>query len=379
MFRALKARYSGAPYPEWPAELVERCPDALAGAARELREEMNRVRFGQFLLYRQGERLKEYAHSQGVKLIGDLPFFVSPDSSDVWANPELLLLDEGRRPRFAAGVPPDYFSANGQLWGNPAYDWDALRHTGYRWWIERFRALLSHVDLIRLDHFRWFAAAWHVPFGSSTARTGSWQPGPGAEFFEIVEAELGGLPFIGEDLGLITTDAENLRDCFQIPGTRVLQFAFDGHEDNPYLPQNFVTNTVVYTGTHDNPTGREWFEGLPDHIRQKLSGFGEPGPALMSLAWESRAALAIAPLQDLLNLGREARMNVPGVAGENWRWRFTDEMLAGERLEWLRCLTRNSGRLTIDAPPSTCVVEAKMPRKFGPFRARNLAGGGRRR
>jgi 4-alpha-glucanotransferase len=339
---------------EWPTELVQRHPGVLAEARRELRADIGRIRFAQFLVSRQGEKLKEYAHSKGVTLIGDLPFFVSPDSSDVWANPEFFVLDERRRPKFVAGVPPDYFSAQGQLWGNPVYNWEALRATGYQWCIDRLRALLSHVDLIRLDHFRGFAAAWHIPSGAPTARTGSWQPGPGAGFFRKVDAELGGLPFIAEDLGLITPDVETLRDEFQIPGTRVLQFAFDGRQDNPYLPQNFVKNTVVYTGTHDNPTSREWFEELTEKQRETLSsryfnnaagGRIEPGPALMSMAWQSRAELAIAPLQDLLNLGREARMNVPGQAGGNWCWRLTDEMVTDETFAWLRELTGNSKRL----------------------------------
>jgi 4-alpha-glucanotransferase len=301
-----------------------------------------------------------------VTLIGDLPFFVSPDSSDVWANPDFFLLDERHRPKFVAGVPPDYFSAQGQLWGNPVYNWEALRATGYRWCIDRFRALLSQVDLIRLDHFRAFAAAWHVPFGAPTAQTGSWQLGPGAEFFRKVETELGGLPFIAEDLGLITPDVETLRDHFQIPGTRVLQFAFDGHEDNPYLPQNLSKNTVIYSGTHDNPTSREWFEELSDGQRQMISsryfdppsGNIEPGPALMSVAWQSRAALAIAPLQDLLNLGRQARMNVPGQAAGNWRWRCTEEMLNEGPFAWLRDLTRNSKRL---ADPRVMAGECARP------------------
>ena len=354
LFRALKARYGGAYYVEWPAELVLRCHRAVAAARSELRDSIDRIRFEQFLVSRQGEKLKEYAHSKGVTLIGDLPFFVAPDSSDVWANPELFSLDESRRPKYLAGVPPDYFSAQGQLWGNPVYRWDVLRASGYGWWIERFRALLSHVDLIRLDHFRGFAAAWHIPSGAAIAQTGSWQPGPGAEFFRCVEAELGGLPFIAEDLGLITPDVESLRDEFQIPGTRVLQFAFDGSEDNPYLPQNHVHNTVVYSGTHDNPTSREWFEELGANRQEMLScsylcqtndGAIEPGPALMRLAWSSRAALAIAPLQDLLNLGREARMNVPGRSGGNWCWRVTHDTPADERFAWLRGLTAGSGRL----------------------------------
>jgi 4-alpha-glucanotransferase len=358
LFRALKIRFGGACYIEWPAELVERHPCVLASARRELASEMDRVRFAQFLLFRQSEQLKEYSHSKGVMLIGDLPFFVSPDSSDVWANPEFFLLDERHRPKYLAGVPPDYFSQYGQLWGNPVYNWEALRATGYQWCIERFRALLSHVDLIRLDHFRAFAAAWHIPAGASTARTGSWQPGPGAEFFRKVEAELGGLPFIAEDLGLITPDVEALRDQFQIPGTRVLQFAFDGRADNPYLPQNFVENTVVYTGTHDNPTSREWFEELSPSRQQKVPRkyFRDPtlggGPSLMRSAWSSRAALAIAPLQDLLNLGREGRMNVPGCGEGNWRWRCMDEMLTDKPFAWLQELTANSRRL-----PDTETVE----------------------
>jgi len=352
LFRALKSRHGGASYLEWPAELVRRAPGALVQARRELASQIDQVRFAQFLLFRQGARLKQHAQARGVRLIGDMPFFVSPDSSDVWANPELFLLDEHRRPRVVAGVPPDYFSAGGQLWGNPVYDWDALRRTGYRWWVDRLRALLVHVDVIRLDHFRAFAAGWHVPAGAPTAQGGRWVPGPGAEFFSAVQKELGALPFIAEDLGLITPDVYALRDRFRAPGTRVLQFAFDGHADNPYLPGNYVTNTAVYTGTHDNPTTREWYEELPDDQRRNFwscvkrsGGDGrEAAPALMSLAWSSIAALAIAPLQDVLNLGREARMNVPGRAEGNWRWRCTEQMLTGPAFEWLRELTATSRR-----------------------------------
>jgi len=352
LFHALKAKYHGAYYLQWPAQLVQRSPNALAEARRELAIPIDQVRFAQFLLFRQGDQLKEYARGKGVSLIGDLPFFVSPDSSDVWANPELFLLDVQRRPRFVAGVPPDYFSAQGQLWGNPVYDWDTLRSTDYRWCIERLRALLAHVDLIRLDHFRGFAAAWHVPGGSSTARSGQWEQGPGAGFFQAVRRELGHLPFIAEDLGLITPDVESLRDQFEVPGTRVLQFAFDGHADNPYLPHNFVFNTVAYTGTHDNATTRQWYEELPDPQRQNLWGYlnrslgasAEAAPALMRLAWSSVAALTIAPLQDVLNLGSAARMNVPGRAEGNWRWRFCENMLSLPAFEWLQDLTESSTR-----------------------------------
>jgi 4-alpha-glucanotransferase len=337
---------------EWPTELVQRDPSALAEARRELANQIDHVRFAQFLVFRQSDQLKEHAHTKGVSLIGDLPFFVSPDSSDVWANPELFLLDEQRRPRFVAGVPPDYFSAQGQLWGNPVYNWDALRSTGYRWCIDRLRALLAHVDVIRLDHFRGFAAAWHIPAGAPTAQSGQWVAGPGASFFEAVQTELGRLPFIAEDLGIITDDVRALRDQFSLPGTRVLQFAFDGHADNPYLPHNFVHNTVVYTGTHDNATTRQWYEELPDYQRQNFWGYlkrapgssADAAPELMRLAWSSLAALAIAPLQDLLNLGGEARMNVPGRADGNWRWRVREDMLSSQAFQWLQDLTESSKR-----------------------------------
>jgi len=352
LFRALKAKYDGAYYLDWPKELVQRNLGALASARRELANQVDQVRFAQFLLFRQGDQLKDFAHSKGVRLIGDLPFFVSPDSSDVWANPELFLLDENRRPRFLAGVPPDYFSAQGQLWGNPVYNWDALRATGYRWAIDRVRALLAHVDAIRLDHFRGFAAGWHVPAGAASAQPGQWVQGPGAYFFEALHNELGHLPFIVEDLGIITPDVQSLRDQFQLPGTRVLQFAFDGHADNPYLPNNFASNTVVYTGTHDNPPTREWYEELPDYQKQNFWGYlkrtsgerSEAAPALIGLAWSSMAALAIAPLQDLLNLGVESRMNVPGRASGNWRWRSQEDMLADRAFNWLQELTETSKR-----------------------------------
>jgi 4-alpha-glucanotransferase len=352
LFRSLKAKFLGTYYLEWPAKLVGRNPDALAEARRELASEIDQVRFAQFLLFRQADQLKEHAHARGVRLIGDLPFFVSPDSSDVWANPELFLLDEQRQPRFVAGVPPDYFSAQGQLWGNPVYNWDALRSTGYLWCIGRLRALLAHVDVIRLDHFRGFAAAWHVPAGATTAQFGQWVPGPGADFFHAVQRDLGRLPFIAEDLGVITPDVRALRDQFQVPGTRVLQFAFDGSADNPYLPHNFVPNTVAYTGTHDNAPTRQWYEELPDDQRQNLWIYRKRAPgesaeaahSLIGLAWSSVAALTIAPLQDLLNLGREARMNVPGFTDGNWRWRCSEDMLSSPDFQWLEELTARSNR-----------------------------------
>jgi 4-alpha-glucanotransferase len=358
LFRALKAKFNGAYFLDWPRELVERVPSRLSEARAEFGEMIDQVCFAQFLIFRQGERLKTYAHANGVRLIGDLPFFVSPDSSDVWANPEIFLLDEQRRPRFVAGVPPDYFSADGQLWGNPVHDWDALRRTGYRWCLDRLRALLSHVDVVRLDHFRGFAAAWHVPAGAPNARPGQWVPGPGSDFFRAAQRELGSLPLIAEDLGMITPDVIQLRDSQNLPGMRVLQFAFDGNPQNPHLPQNYVPNTVVYTGTHDNNTTRGWFEALPESQRQTLWTYlqrapgesREVAPELMRLAWSSSATLAIAPLQDLLNLDARARMNIPGQPGGNWRWRLTEDLLSPARLDWLADLTRQTNRSAVDLP-----------------------------
>jgi 4-alpha-glucanotransferase len=364
LFRAVKVTYAGASYLQWPEELVRRTPAALDRVRRDLAGEVEQVRFAQFLLFRQGARLKAHASSKGVRLIGDLPFFVSPDSSDVWANPELFLLDAQHRPRVVAGVPPDYFSAHGQRWGNPIYDWDALRERGYRWWTDRARALLAHVDAIRLDHFRGFAAAWQVPASAPTAQAGEWVPGPGSDLFAVADKTLGALPFLAEDLGIITPDVSALRDAFRLPGTRVLQFAFDGQPDNPHLPANFVHNTVVYTGTHDNPTTRGWYEDLPSAGRgnlwrsmQRAEGTrAEAAPALLQLAWSSVAALAIAPLQDVLNLGKDARMNQPGSADGNWRWRAISDLLSSAAFESLRELTRDSSR--------TASVESTDPRPF---------------
>jgi 4-alpha-glucanotransferase len=352
LFRALKNKFGGSHYLEWPEEFVQRKPAALAKARREQAKEIDCFRLEQYLLQRQANQLIQYAHAKGVRLIGDLPFFASEDSSDVWANPELFLLDDRRRPRFVAGVPPDYFSAEGQLWGNPVYNWDALRSAGYRWWIDRIRTLLGYVDVIRLDHFRGFAAAWHVPAGAQTAQSGEWVTGPGAGLLEAMRKDLGRLPFIAEDLGIITADVALLRDQFQLPGMRILQFAFDGHADNPYLPHNFASNTVAYTATHDNPPTREWYEQLPDsqkqtlwsYLKRRLAESAEAAPALIELAWSSVGALTVAPLQDILNLGAESRMNVPGRAGGNWRWRLTEERMSTTRFQWLRELTSSAKR-----------------------------------
>ncbi len=352
LFMALREKSGQAHFTEWPSELMRREPAAIAKARCELADSIERFRFGQFCLFRQWKTLKKHAHRRGVQLLGDLPIFVSLDSSDVWANPELFLLDEKLNPRVVAGVPPDYFSADGQLWGNPLYDWDAMRRTGYRWWIERLRARLDILDAIRVDHFRGFEAAWHVPAGAKTAATGHWVPGPGADFFEKARHALGGLPLLAEDLGLITPAVTALRDQFQLPGMRVLQFAFNGDPNNPHLPNCCIHNGVIYTGTHDNDTTRGWYDAAPQHERDYLWKYlgrspGEPAEAvweMIRLALESPAALAVVPLQDVLGLGSSARMNTPGHAEGQWRWRSTDAELDHAGWQRLAELTQAARR-----------------------------------
>ena len=358
LFMALRARFGGAPFQEWPAGLAGREPKALAKARRELAEAIDQFRFGQFILLRHWKALKQYANERGVRLLGDLPIFVSPDSSDVWANPELFLLDAQSKPRVVAGVPPDYFSVDGQLWGNPIYDWQALRQTGYRWWIDRLCARLEYLDAIRIDHFRGFEAAWHIPAGAPTAASGQWVKGPGADFFDKVSGALGGLPLLAEDLGIITPEVTALRDQFQLPGMRVLQFGFNGDPNNPYLPHHCVHNGVAYTGTHDNDTTRGWYDALPEHERRNFWNYLQraPGEAheavweMIRLAWSSGAALAVTPFQDLLGLGSSARMNIPGRADGQWRWRCPAEALTNPAWARLQELTRISNRRVGSTP-----------------------------
>ena len=354
LFSALRTRYPDLPFQEWPAELVHREPKALAKARKELADGIDKFRFGQFLVLRQWGRLKAHANERGVELLGDLPIFVAPDSADVWANPELFLLDEELKPQFITGVPPDYFSTRGQLWGNPVYNWRALQQTGYHWWIERLRERLEYLDAVRIDHFRGFEAAWHIPAGALTAETGQWVPGPGADLLGKARQALGKLPVLAEDLGTITPAVTKLREDFHLPGMRVLQFAFNGDPENPHLPNHIVHNSVVYTGTHDNDTTRGWYDTLPEQGRRNLWEYlkrpaGEPREAvweLIWLAWSSAAALAVAPFQDLLGLGSAARMNIPGQPEGQWRWRCLEEDILNEAaFHRLHELTRSSGRL----------------------------------
>jgi 4-alpha-glucanotransferase len=364
LFMALRAKFKEDPFQQWPAELVKREREALSKARRELADTIDRFRFGQFIVLKHWQILKQYANQRGLRLIGDLPIFVSPDSADVWANPQLFLLNEQLQPQFVAGVPPDYFSVQGQLWGNPVYNWEALRQTGYRWWITRLRERLDYLDAIRIDHFRGFEAAWHVPFGATTAASGHWVPGPGADFFDKVRQALSRLPLLAEDLGIITPAVASLRDQFHLPGMRVLQFAFNGDPNNPHLPHHCVHNGVIYTGTHDNDTARGWYDILPEAERNNFWNYLQrpPGAAdevsweLMRLAWSSRAALAMAPFQDLLGLGSSARMNVPGRPDGQWRWRCShDDARNGAAFQRLRKLTGTSNRLAEKSSPEDIV------------------------
>jgi 4-alpha-glucanotransferase len=343
LFMALKDAHGGASWLEWPAELVRREAAPLASALAALGGGIGRHQFLQFLFFRQWKAIKEYANTKGIRLVGDAPIFVSSDSADVWANPDLFYLDDRRRPTVVAGVPPDYFSATGQLWGNPLYNWDALARTGYAWWVARMRATLEMVDVVRLDHFRGFEAYWEVPAGMPTAEKGRWLPGPRDALFETLRRELGGLPLLAEDLGLITPEVEALRDRLRLPGMRVLQFSFSA-PDNPYLPHHYDFNTVVYTGTHDNDTTLGWFRTASESERTFLRRYApwveqDPSWELIRLAWSSTADYAIVPLQDVLGLGTDARMNLPGRAAGNWGWRFTAEQLHDGVLDRLRDIT----------------------------------------
>jgi 4-alpha-glucanotransferase len=287
----------------------------------------------QFEFFRQWKALKEYCNKRGIEIIGDVPIFVAHDSADVWANPELFDLDGEGNPKTIAGVPPDYFSETGQRWGNPLYRWERMAEEGYDWWARRLAMTLTTVDIIRIDHFRGFEAYWEIPASEPTAVRGRWVKGPGAAVFQAVRDRLGELPIIAEDLGVITPEVEALRDQFDFPGMKILQFAFGGERNSSFLPHNFVHNCVVYTGTHDNETTRGWYFNAStdeqDHVRRYVARSGDDiAWDMMRLAFASVADMAVAPMQDVLDLGNEARMNYPSKESGNWQWRFTENMLS---------------------------------------------------
>lgn len=353
LFIALKQQHNGASWQTWDRDLARRKKSAIKHATEQLHDQIELEKFKQHIFFEQWLPLKAYANERGIRIMGDMPIFVAYDGADVWANPQLFHLDDDGLPTVVAGVPPDYFSATGQLWGNPLYRWDQMAKRGYSWWTERIGNALEVCDMLRIDHFRGFAAYWEVPAGEETAINGRWVPGPGAALFKAIERKLGPLPLIAEDLGLITEDVIELRDQFDLPGMCVLQFAFGGKADNIYLPHNHRKNSVVYTGTHDNDTSIGWFNNLDtatrEHVQRYLGHAGDDiAWDLLRMALASVGDMAIIPLQDILRLGNEARMNMPGVPDGNWAWRFTADMLNDGLAEGLRLLTETYGRITED-------------------------------
>jgi 4-alpha-glucanotransferase len=348
LFAALREKHAGLPWTEWDPSLARREEAALATARVELAEEIAFHTYAQFLFFRQWQRVKSEANTRDISIMGDLPIYVAGDSADVWAHRRLFALGEDGRPTASAGVPPDDFSADGQLWGHPLYRWDVLAEEGYDWWIERIRLNLRLADAVRLDHFRGFSAYWEVPAGAATARDGRWVNGPGLMLFMAIQHALGDVTLVAEDLGLLTEDVRRLLEILGLPGMKVLQFAF-GETDSEHLPHHYVPNLVVYTGTHDNDTSRSWFasldEGAKARFRDYLGTSGEDAAwDLIRAAFASVADRAIAPMQDFLGLGAEGRMNVPGRVDANWDWRATVDAFSPDLAARLRRLVALTGR-----------------------------------
>lgn len=360
LFRALKDQHGGISWNEWEGPLVRRDPGALVRASEQLRDEIEAQKFYQYLFFKQWFELKSYCNDHGIKLIGDIPIFVAQDSADVWTNPEQFKLHADGRPIVIAGVPPDYFSKTGQLWGNPLYNWERMLADRFKWWIKRVSATLQTVDIVRIDHFRGFAACWEIPGGDKTAERGRWVEAPGRELFLAIREALGELPIIAEDLGVITPDVEKLRDDFGFPGMRILQFGFSSNAKNFDLPHNYHRNVVVYTGTHDNDTAIGWFNSVAGEGSTRDSKQIEKERQFCleylntdgkEINWDfirtvlaSVADTAIVPLQDLLGLGSEARMNLPNTTSGNWSWRFQSGVLTDQLSKRLRDLTELYGR-----------------------------------
>ena len=355
VFRILKTRHGERPWPEWKPEYVRRDQQALRKLEIDEAPQIEAIKIIQFLFHDQWQRFRDYANANGITLFGDMPICIALDSSDAWANRDILCLGEDGKPDHVAGVPPDYFSEDGQLWGNPLYDWDRHAADGYRWWVDRLQASIELSDIVRIDHFRGFEAYWAVPADSDTARVGAWEPGPGDAIFDAMKNALGNLPIVAEDLGVITPEVEALRDRHHIPGMRVLQFDVC---DDDFKLSDVGQNSVCYTGTHDNDTTIGWFHGSPDDIRSaeeikraqkavlEITG-GTPETIhsdLIKAAFSTKAQLAIAPMQDYLGLGSEARLNTPGTSGGNWRWRVLVTQLTPEVCDNVADMVRASGR-----------------------------------
>jgi 4-alpha-glucanotransferase len=355
LYRILKTQHGERPWPEWEKPYMQRQPDAMQQVQKSKRAEIEKVKILQFLFDLQWQKLRQYAHGKGISLFGDMPIYIALDSSDAWAHPEILLIDNEGRPSHVAGVPPDYFSADGQLWGNPLYNWHYHETNGYCWWIERLQHAASQVDLVRIDHFRGFESFWAVQFGAKTAREGEWLPGPGNGLFNAMKTALGKLPIVAEDLGVITPEVDNLRRGHNIPGMKVLQFEVGNPDFNA---ANIERNCVCYTGTHDNDTTVGWFNGGNDDTRTeqeiiesrkntlKVTGGSEEAIHLdlIRLAFNSQARLAIVPMQDFLGLDSSARLNTPGTTSNNWSWRVTEGQLSQEFCQSVAKLIQETAR-----------------------------------
>ncbi len=349
LFVALRTEFSAQGWNQWPEALKEREASAIDEARNRLALAIEIIQFEQFVFYSQWMALKKHAHEQGVLLFGDIPIFVSYDSSDVWANREVFKLDKQGKMSVVAGVPPDYFSQTGQRWGNPHYDWKYLKKTKFVWWNERMRSQLEMFDILRIDHFRGFEAAWEIPANEDTAINGEWVKAPGKALLSALTKEFGNIPLIAEDLGIITAEVDALRTGFNLPGMKILQFAFGDNDTNPYLPHNYDHNTVVYTGTHDNDTTLGWYNSLNDHDKHRVYSYlGNSQVSMPSLlmgtAFSSVANLAIVPMQDILELGSEGRMNTPGTTEGNWKWKFFWEQLTEDKVARLKGLVNMFSR-----------------------------------
>lgn len=349
LFRVARSRYGEGGWWTWPEAIRRRQPDAMARLLQDAAVEIREIAFEQWVFDRQWLALRTRACEYGIELIGDLPIYVDLDSADVWWHRRLFRVDSRGEPAAVAGVPPDYFSAEGQMWGNPLYDWEAMRADSFRWWVDRVRTQLRRFDDLRIDHFRGLQAYWEIPVGASSAREGRWQLAPGAELLTALGAACGGQPFLAEDLGTITAEVHALRHQFGLPGMLIAQFAFDGSADNPYLPANQVEDAVIYSGTHDNDTALGWYQSLDavarDCVHRALAcGPGDMPDALLRSVWQSPAQMAIFPLQDLLVLGSDARMNTPATITGNWTWRFTWSQVPTGLADDCRRRSRESGR-----------------------------------
>jgi 4-alpha-glucanotransferase len=350
LYAALKEQHGGKAWTAWSDEAASRDRDALAAARAELADELRFHQYVQWLFFAQWAFVREAADARGIRIMGDVPIYVAGDSADVWANRKIFQLDEHGEPTVVAGVPPDYFSVTGQRWGNPLYRWDVLRATKFRWWISRFRAARRFADIVRIDHFRGFAAYWEIPASEPTAIHGRWVPGPGRALFDALREAIGELPLVAEDLGHITPEVHELRKAIDVPGMKVLQFAF-AQPNSPHLPHCYAPKTVVYTGTHDNDTARGWYEHATAIEHETIASYlgvrdaSDAASALIRAAYTSVAEMAIVPVQDILNLGSEARMNRPGAEHDNWSWRLAGGALTAEHAEEMRELAEVSGRI----------------------------------